>query len=203
MRFWLRADFYAPFLGGQKGPAARFFFFFYFWKGAPLFGEGGRLLAVGSGGGEDREAGRTVGRRSPFSPRRRMVWKWLAAWFLLPVQLLGLAAKALVGTLLPSRLRDLSGDSVLITGGGRGIGRHLAREFAKRGARKVSSARGREPVAAPFPPLGSQTLSSFLLRSGEVSFSFSAGFCNGGCRSQRRLFLQREVSCSDLWFLRR
>ncbi|NWH65072.1 DHRS3 reductase, partial [Geococcyx californianus] len=66
-----------------------------------------------------------------------MMWKWLGALLLFPVQLVYLVAKAAVCLVLPPRLRDLSRDNVLITGGGRGIGRHLAREFARRGARKI------------------------------------------------------------------
>ena len=57
---------------------------------------------------------------------------------LLPIQIIYHTLRAGVRLLLPGRRRDLSGDVVLITGGGRGIGRHLAKEFAKCGAKKVS-----------------------------------------------------------------
>nr|XP_045004583.1 short-chain dehydrogenase/reductase 3 [Jaculus jaculus] len=77
-----------------------------------------------------------------------MVWKWLGALLVLPLQMTYLVAKAAVGLVLPPKLRDLSRESVLVTGGGRGIGRHLAREFAERGARK-----------ADFSALGLLTLS--------------------------------------------
>lgn len=57
---------------------------------------------------------------------------------LLPVQMLYSILRAGMSLLLPSKHRDLSRDVILITGGGRGIGRHLAHEFAKQGAKKVS-----------------------------------------------------------------
>lgn len=56
---------------------------------------------------------------------------------LFPVQMLYHVVKASVSSLMPSRRKDLSREVVLITGGGRGIGRHLAKEFVKQGARKV------------------------------------------------------------------
>lgn len=88
-----------------------------------------------------------------FAWEKRMMWKWLGALLLFPVQMVYLVVKAAVCLVLPPKLRDLSRENVLVTGGGRGIGRHLAREFARRGVRKVSG-EGREhpPAALPRAP---------------------------------------------------
>lgn len=67
-----------------------------------------------------------------------MTVKPLCALVLLCLQIAYCVIKAGVCFLLPSKRKDLSGEVVLITGGGRGIGRHLAKEFAKQGAKKVS-----------------------------------------------------------------
>ncbi|KAJ8259127.1 hypothetical protein COCON_G00181390 [Conger conger] len=66
-----------------------------------------------------------------------MEWKLLSSTLFFPVQLIFCIVKACVCMLLPNKRRDLGGEVVLITGGGRGIGRHLAREFAVQGAKKV------------------------------------------------------------------
>ena len=64
--------------------------------------------------------------------------KSLGRVLIFPVQMIYLIVKAGVCSLFPSRRRSLRGEVVLVTGGGRGIGRHLAREFAKQGAKKVT-----------------------------------------------------------------
>ena len=71
---------------------------------------------------------------------------------LFPVQMLYYLVKASLSWLLPSRKKDLGKEVVLITGGGRGIGRHLAKEFAKQGARKVISPHFRPTCCANSSP---------------------------------------------------
>ncbi|XP_032824210.1 short-chain dehydrogenase/reductase 3 [Petromyzon marinus] len=62
----------------------------------------------------------------------------LALLVLLALQTFRWLLRALLSPLwTPTPARDLSGDVVLITGGGRGIGRQLALEFARQGVSKV------------------------------------------------------------------
>ena len=60
--------------------------------------------------------------------------------FFFPFHMIFCILKATFGLLLPTRRKDLQGEVVLITGGGRGIGRHLAKEFAGQGCKKVRTA---------------------------------------------------------------
>lgn len=66
-----------------------------------------------------------------------MDMKVLGCALLFPFQIVFSILKATVRFFTRQKRRDLGTDVVLITGGGRGIGRHLAKEFAKQGARKV------------------------------------------------------------------
>lgn len=66
-----------------------------------------------------------------------MEMKVLGCALLFPFQIVLSILKAIVRFFMRQKRRDLGTDVVLITGGGRGIGRHLAKEFAKQGARKV------------------------------------------------------------------
>ncbi|XP_030041569.1 short-chain dehydrogenase/reductase 3 [Microcaecilia unicolor] len=66
-----------------------------------------------------------------------MDWRSLGTLLLFPVQMVYYVLKAAVYLVLPARPKDLSEQTVLITGGGRGIGKHLAREFAQQGAKKI------------------------------------------------------------------
>ncbi|KAL4622519.1 short-chain dehydrogenase/reductase 3-like isoform X1 [Arapaima gigas] len=69
--------------------------------------------------------------------KEKMLVKQLGAALLLCVHMALCILREGLRCLLPRARKDLRGDVVLITGGGRGIGRHLAKEFAKQGAKKV------------------------------------------------------------------
>ncbi|XP_068172480.1 short-chain dehydrogenase/reductase 3b [Antennarius striatus] len=65
--------------------------------------------------------------------------EWRSTWrvLLFPVQMFCSIVRAGLLSVLPRSRKDLTQDLVLVTGGGRGIGRHLAKEFARQGCRKV------------------------------------------------------------------